>query len=291
MQSSVNLNGKENQMTEHTRTFSNLLFADKCRPTPEQTVQWKTTTLRDVSYFLCERNPTWNFIVTEKDWGGGDKLCIKRVDVVSKGEIIGKLVGAYSRGNNGVEIIAKSSRKFTSDSKRAISIAKKLLLLKTKQERLHESVAAAENCISNAVYNHDRAMQKVRYSLNEVIFKYMLKDARAYVEANISHMDSNGLQMLEKYDEQLAQVKTIDRIKSLFDDKKTALLILDEGKYLVKIGDAIDLYNDTTLPISMRGNLGVLKLVEVGQMVSDIGCKVNDETFVLVMDEQPNIVS
>lgn len=278
-------------MTEHTRTFSNLLFADKCRPTPEQTVKWKTTTLRDVSYFLCERNPTWNFIVTEKDWSGGDKLCIKRIDVVSKGEIIGKLVGAYSRGNNGVEILSKTTRKFTADPKRAISLAKKLLLLKTKQERLQESVAAAEQCISSAVYNHDRAMQKVRYSLNEVIFKHMLNDARAYVDANISYMDSNGLQMLEKYDEQLAQVKTIDRIKSLFDDKKTALLILDEGKYLVKIGDAIDLYDDTTLPIPMRGNLGVLKLVEIGQMVSDIGCKVNDETFVLVMDEQPNIVS
>ena len=278
-------------MTEHARTFSNILFPDAHKPTPEQTVSWKTAALRDVTYFLCERNPTWNFIVTEKDWTSGDKFVIRKMDVANKGEIIGRLIGAYSRGNYGVEIAMKTTRKFTSDSKRAISIAKKLLVPKTKQERLGESIDEAGLCISHAIYNHERALEKLRYSLKEAVFEYMLNDARAYVEAHIARMSNTSLQMLENYDAQLAQVKTISRIKSLFNDGKTAVVILDEGKYLVKIGDTINLYDDTTLPISMRGNLGVLKLVETGQMVSDVGCKVNDETFVLVMDEQPNNVS
>ena len=278
-------------MTEHARTFSNILFPDAHKPTPEQTVSWKTAALRDVTYFLCERNPTWNFIVTEKDWTSGDKFVIRKMDVSNKGEIIGRLIGAYSRGNYGVEINSKTTRKFTGDSKRAISIAKKLLVPKTKQEKLDESVDEAGRCISNATYNHERALEKLRDNLKEAVFEYMLNDARAYIEAHIAQMSNTSLQMLENYDTQLAQVKTINRIKSLFHDGKTALVILDEGKYLVKIGDTINLYDDTTLPIFMRGNLGVLKLVEQGQMVSDIGCKVNDETFVLVMDEQPNNVS
>jgi hypothetical protein len=47
----------------------------------------------------------------------------------------------------------------------------------------------------------------------------------------------------------------------------------------------VDLFDDNTLPDWMRGKLGMLKLVAVEQFVSDTGCRVNDETFVLIVEE------
>jgi len=45
------------------------------------------------------------------------------------------------------------------------------------------------------------------------------------------------------------------------------------------------LYDDNTLPQEMRGKLGMLKLVEAEQFVTDTGCRINDETFILILEE------
>jgi hypothetical protein len=81
------------------------------------------------------------------------------------------------------------------------------------------------------------------------------------------------------------EMLTIDKVKSQFEAGKTALVIKDDGKYLVKMGDAIQLFNDNTLPEDMRGKLGMLKLVEAEAFVSNVGCRINDEVFVVVMGE------
>jgi hypothetical protein len=81
------------------------------------------------------------------------------------------------------------------------------------------------------------------------------------------------------------EMLTIEKVKSQFENGKTALVIKDDGKYLVKIGDAIQLYDNNTLPEDMRGKLGMLKLVEAEAFVSNVGCRINDEVFVLVVEE------
>jgi hypothetical protein len=89
----------------------------------------------------------------------------------------------------------------------------------------------------------------------------------------------------DEHDRLSEEMLTIDKVKSQFEKGKTALVIKDDGKYLVKIGDAIQLYDDNTLPDDMRGKLGMLKLVEAEAFVSNTGCRINDEVFVLVVEE------
>jgi hypothetical protein len=38
--------------------------------------------------------------------------------------------------------------------------------------------------------------------------------------------------------------------------------------------------------VELRGKLGMLKLVEKEQMVTGIGCRVNDEIFVLILENE-----
>jgi hypothetical protein len=63
-------------------------------------------------------------------------------------------------------------------------------------------------------------------------------------------------------------------------------VVKDGGKYLVKVGDDVQLYDDNSLPEIMRGRLGMLKLVEAEYFIEGVGCRVNDEVFVVLMDEE-----
>jgi hypothetical protein len=51
----------------------------------------------------------------------------------------------------------------------------------------------------------------------------------------------------------------------------------------------VELYDDNTLPVDMRMKLGMLKLVNDEQYITDIGCKVTSEIFVLLVDELTNV--
>ena len=76
-------------------------------------------------------------------------------------------------------------------------------------------------------------------------------------------------------------MKSLEAIREQFTKDESALVIKYEGKYIVKFGDNINLYSDDTLPMEFRGKLGMLKLVDNEQFVSNAGCKVTDEIFVL----------
>jgi hypothetical protein len=78
-------------------------------------------------------------------------------------------------------------------------------------------------------------------------------------------------------------------VQADFSKNKTALVVKDTGKYLVKIGDNVELYDDNTLPVDMRMKLGMLKLVNDEQYITDIGCKVTSEIFVLLVDNLTNV--
>jgi hypothetical protein len=85
-----------------------------------------------------------------------------------------------------------------------------------------------------------------------------------------------------------ADMVTIQETTKAFQNQKTALVVLEGGKYIVKIRDNVQLYDDMTLPVELRGKLGMLKLVDNEAMVTGIGCRVSNEIFVLLMEEENN---
>ena len=109
----------------------------------------------------------------------------------------------------------------------------------------------------------------------EFIDKEALLDIKKQVNTSLEK-----LEMIE------ADMRTIERVQTDFNDSKTALVVKDSGKYLVKIGDKVDLYDDNTLPVDMRMKIGMLKLVEDEQYLTDVGCKVTSEIFVLLVDKE-----
>jgi hypothetical protein len=98
---------------------------------------------------------------------------------------------------------------------------------------------------------------------------------------------SGQAHQLAKLREAEAEMLTVTDIEAKFkSDKGTSLVLLSSGKYLVKTGDDIQLYDDNTLPLDMRGKLGMLKLVEPEQMIEGVGCRATTEVFVLLTAER-----
>jgi hypothetical protein len=91
---------------------------------------------------------------------------------------------------------------------------------------------------------------------------------------------------MEKLNDVRADMVTIEETTKAFQNHRTALIVLSDSKYIVKIRDNVQLYDDATLPVELRGKLGMLKLVEKEAMVTGIGCRVNDEIFVLILESE-----
>ena len=63
-------------------------------------------------------------------------------------------------------------------------------------------------------------------------------------------------------------------------------MVRDGNEYIVRQGNEVKVYNDESLPFEVRSKLGMLKLVDKGQMISDVGCKVDAEVFVVIPDQK-----
>jgi hypothetical protein len=246
---------------------------------------------------LATLNPLWRFVATDWAWGGRDRLALTTFSVLEHGEELG-VVAKSRHGNNDViyianERIAKARERSkgysTVDADKAVLKAKKMFFKLKPNERVEKAMNEAGKVISHQKRLKDREKYSAENIVREAAIKYImgtgfplfLEHMQTYTESDRGRIENAMGENKRLTDEMM----TIEKAKAEFEAGKTALVIKDGGKYLVKIGDKIDLFDDNTLPDWMRGKLGMLKLVQAEQFVSDTGCRVNDETFVLMVEE------
>jgi hypothetical protein len=233
---------------------------------------------------LAKERPLWTFKAT------GHRVFDVYQDTENLGSIgeeyYGSSMALFVRNR---KIALKSERKSaynTQDLKKALLKAKKTFSTMTVSERINAAEKEAEHVLENQAYrNHSEAREH-----NSKIKTSMI----AYAQANLSQYvlwlkekkDLTMLDHMSKLQTLNADMKTIEETQKAFQNDKTALVILADKKYMVKVLDNVQLYDDTTLPHELRGKLGMLKLVEKEVMVTGIGCRVNDEVFVLLMEDK-----
>lgn len=249
---------------------------------------------------LAVLNPLWRFVVESVTFDNStEPQSLKATDfkVMEVGEELGTISKEYhgrdyviqiSNERIGKERTRRGGYK-TKDADKAILKAKKMFFKLKPNERIDKARKDASNVIqqqsrrkNNEKHDHANTIQTAAgrfimgtgFSLFLEHIKTMAESEQIKIYKAQAEHERIGEEML-----------TIDKVKSQFENGKTALVIKDDGKYLVKIGDAIQLYDNNTLPDDMRGKLGMLKLVEAEAFVSNVGCRINDEVFVLVVEE------
>jgi hypothetical protein len=123
-------------------------------------------------------------------------------------------------------------------------------------------------------------MQNIAPLMKSFVFTAMAEEFKKYMAS------MNQAHQLAKIRETEAEMLTVTDIESKFKGAGTSLVLFSNGKYLVKTGDDIQVYDDNTLPVEMRGKLGMLKLVEPEQMIEGVGCRATTEVFVVLTAER-----
>jgi len=256
------------------------------------------STLNQVVYRLATLNPLWTFRVIDTNTNFQGVKVAMGFDVLDQGERLGTITRTY-RGNGNVigisnDRIAKGRSRgdtyHTADAEKAILKAKKLFFRLKPDERIAQANKDATDVMSSQMWNRERIKAQEDQTVRKAAMDYIngpgLAHFLEYIGTQPPSVSTPIFKAVEKGEEVRGEMLTIETIRQRFAKDETALVIKDSGKYLVKVRDNVQLYDDNTLPHEMRSKLGMLKLVEAETFLSNVGCRVNDEVFVLLLDEQ-----
>ena len=252
---------------------------------------------------LASLNPLWTFVINSSAPSMGSSRVASGFMVKLDGEELGS-IGLSYMGQRG-KVIAicndrigkgrqRSDSYRTVDADKAILMAKKMFGKMNPSERISKAKDAAERVVSRASWNKERERtQHQSLVKNEMLAWVETKGLATFMEfikaeaiPSLKHKVTVSMEKVVLLD---TEMRTIEKVQEDFSNNKTALVVKDLGKYLVKIGDNVELYDDNTLPLDMRMKMGMLKLVEDEQYLTDVGCKVTHEIFVLLVDELTNV--
>lgn len=151
-------------------------------------------------------------------------------------------------------------------------------------ERMNKALKVAGDVLENQTYRNGTKQREHERPIENGLYKWARDNFTQYI---LWLKQTNRTEMLEHLtllEDVKADMVTIKETTDAFQNQKTALVVLADSQYIVKIRDNVQLYDDVTFPHELRGKLGMLKLVEKEQMVTGIGCRVNDEIFVLLLE-------
>lgn len=245
--------------------------------------------LAEVIWELALKNPMWTFKGTKTG-----SMILSKFTISQSWETLGSIERSYNRrdGANGIEIHnhrlqTRGNSYKTADAAKAIAKVKKTFKPRSVLEIAAESKEKADTVVSQEHYGKEREARRHQDEIRQRAIDYVIKGPgyALFLEYAIKN-DSNVAKNLEMLRIASDELSTIQGVKDAMGAKKSALIVVDEGKYLVKIDDNVQLYDDTTLPVKFREKLGLLKLVNEKQFVTDVGCRVSKEIYVLKLDEQ-----
>lgn len=171
----------------------------------------------------------------------------------------------------------------TQDIHKAMLRVKKMFSPMTLTERVSKAREQAHTVLMRQERGTHRLIATHESPINKSLLEYAKENFSQYVLWLKEKHDLTMLAHLKELEDAKVDMATIQEAQSAFASKgKHALIVLADGKYIVKVLDNVQLYDDTTLPVDLRGKLGMLKLVEDEQMVTGIGCRVSNEIFVVL---------
>lgn len=291
-------------MSTNTLELSNIAYAEDIK---EARLNGMLTVVHGVIDPVINRlaslNPLWTFTAFRIARKSSNEHCVDGFKVRLDSEELGTITKSYMGGKGDViaitndrigKVRSRSSSYRTADADKAIVMAKKMFGKMSPVERINKAKDIAESIVTSASWTKQRECDNDSRVVNKELEKWANTKGYAmfmeYIDKEAALDVRNAvIQSKDRLATLKVEMQTIERVQSDFGDGKTALIVKDAGKYLVKIGDKINLYSDGDLPTDIRMKLGMLKLVEDTQYLTDIGCRVTSEIFVLLIDDLTNV--
>jgi hypothetical protein len=248
---------------------------------------------------LAVKHPEWKFVGTDYRTtmleGTSTIATVYRRFAVHAGkELLGHLWQDYSYGRRKDMYVIKNHRTEealiranaikTSDVGKAVKLVEKMFYALTTKElmeqKLKEVYKAAEDLTSNKMRQAGYAEREVR--------GHIMGYVRAHLDAVMLNIpDSAGRARLQEYFTFSDEAKILHNVIDVLQSYKGHKIIQRGSVYYaaVRDGDGVKELTNEDLTEPMKHKLGILKLVEDGQAVEDVGFRHSNDTFILFGDE------
>jgi hypothetical protein len=230
--------------------------------------------------------PNWKFVARDElsRSGNGEVLVCHAFQLQYDNEVLGKVSIDYKGREYRIAISnprisaarERGDTYHTTNVDKAVLAIRKYFYPKGREERMASARSAATKVISSEAYEKGRAKANAWHEVN--------KHAEEFVELNMDLYISQFPKVADKLvvaKQTSLDMQTVEDIRVSFNKGSSLLVVRDGNEYIVRQGDEVQIYDDSTLPYEVRAKLGMLKLVANGQMISDVGCKVDTEVFVI----------
>jgi len=242
-----------------------------------------------LSKFL--NKPGWKFVARDEltRTGDGVALVCHAFQLQYDNEVLGKVSIDYKGREYKIAISnhrisaarERGDTYHTTNVDKAVLAIRKYFYPKGREERMKSACDAATRVISSETYEKSRAKSSAWHDVN--------KHAEEFVSLNMDLYITQFPKVADKLEvakKASLDMQTVEDIKNSYDKGSALLVVRDGNEYIVRQGNEVQIYDDSTLPYEVRAKLGMLKLVANGQMISDVGCKVDTEVFVIAPSKE-----
>lgn len=247
---------------------------------------------------LALKYPSWTFKVITAGGSTGD---VRKVRVVHDRTVLGTIGWEYRVGSSAVLVIhndriankmERQNSMKTGDPKKAIAIVKKWFHTKTPKELVAEATLQLDEVLSSQRGNTHSKFSITNNRRTEAMIQFISQPDVYQQFVEYSQRPSNApiANILTEYEDAKLAMMTVADVYDEYKNNNGVLVVRFGREYIVRRFDAVNIYDDTNLPHDLMGKLGMLKLVEPSQIVSNCGCRVADDIFFITTtdtDEPP----
>lgn len=247
---------------------------------------------------LAIKHPEWRFEPhhARKNYSKGINgaefgIDVERVKVMDKYEELGQLGIDYTRSgkrfwisNHRVEAMReRGSGVKTTDIKKAIRHVDKFFGRKNLNEKLAEARDKARSVIDG--------IARDKYFKHQNVWGAIQDDARQYIAENIQAFmaATNNSKKAELFPEAVQELEHANNVRNMTNSHKSHLVFIEGMNYSVSLGQSLpQIMTSEELPAFIRMGVGMLKLVEDGVLITNIGFRVDESTFVVLPQSEEN---
>jgi hypothetical protein len=253
------------------------------------TVPHTQAQIYDTLDMLVSSKPNWRFVAT--DFVRPDSITRVYTDfnIYEDDEFLGKVTITHKGRSYKIKVSndrinaarERGTGYYTEDPVKAQLRIRKTFFKANNDERIEKAAEIAESLLKKENQGKAWEYRHAKDALLDKAGDFAAKNMEAYLQAY-----PNLLPKKSRYDDARANYGVVKKIKEAFDNGKSVVVAFDGTHYIVKSEEGVKTLSDETLPYEMRRKVGLLKLVQDGQMISDVGCRVDGATFVLLPEDE-----
>lgn len=251
---------------------------------------------------LAVKYPHWEFVATGVRYTGDNNEEAKSIrfsvyNDANPREQVGEIKGDYKYNNDGKRLPSYIvyNQRLAHDRERGHRLETTKLSVAMKAVHkyfnpppvtalLEQVMTRGVGQFNHAVAHKERLARNTEYSLQASKEEFIKANWDKYLDSLADTLLNVAHKYKEEFDEYL-------RLFNIQRNNYALAVVIQNDKYVVSCNDKIITYDVNTIPIDLRAQLGLLKLIEEGEVLEDVGVRTKDGFLVFLPKDKEHEVS